>query len=207
MPRASRGLYSENLNSESKSPGYRRRSVVLAPLPSWSTLACADPFSQPSTVTLPFAIRRPPRRSPHSRPFASTVSTRSSSPYTTPSAAAGRSTEEPGGGRSAAAVQRRLPGVPQWRVGQSGGMLVGPAVGDSGPVESASRCLRCWHVCARRRRNDNNPQVIAHSGGSKPMVVCDKPPRGAGPGGVFRFGQFPNNSCRRRTVLHPRPKP
>ena len=59
-----------------------------------------------------------------------------------------------------------------WGLGQSGATLVGPAVGDSGPVESASRCLRCWHVCARCRRNNSNLQVIVRSG-SKPILVCD----------------------------------
>ena len=59
-----------------------------------------------------------------------------------------------------------------WGVGQSGGTLVGPAVGDSGPVESASRCLRCWDVCARCRRNYSNLQVFVRSG-SKLILVCD----------------------------------
>jgi hypothetical protein len=71
---------------------------------------------------------------------------------------------------------RRLPRASRrcWGVGQSGGTLVGPAVGDSGPVESASRCLRCWHVCARCRRNDSNLQVIVRSGSKRILrLVCD----------------------------------
>jgi hypothetical protein len=79
---------------------------------------------------------------------------------------------------------RRLPGGPgaaRWLPracrrscgsGQSGGTLVGPAVGDSGPVESASRCLRCWYVCARCRRNNSNLQVTVRSG-REPTLVCD----------------------------------
>ena len=73
----------------------------------------------------------------------------------------------PGAARRLPRASRRCCGV-----GQSGGTLVGPAVGDSGPVESASRCLRCWHVCARCRRNDSNQQVIVRSG-SKRIIVCD----------------------------------
>ena len=114
----------------------------------------ADPFSHPST--LPFAIRRPPRSSPHS------LSTHSF--CTTPFGGV------PGGPGAA----RRLPRASRrcWGVGQSGATLVGPAVGDSGPVESASRCLRCWHVCARCRRNNSNLQVIVRSG-SKLILVFD----------------------------------
>ena len=69
---------------------------------------------------------------------------------------------------------RRLPRASRrcWGLGQSGGTLVGPAVGDSGPVESASRCLRCWRVCARCRRNNSNLQMIARSG-SKLTLVFD----------------------------------
>ena len=69
---------------------------------------------------------------------------------------------------------RRLPRASRrcWGVGQSGATLVGPAVGDSGPVESASRCLRCWRVCARCRRNNSNLQVIVRSG-SKLTLVFD----------------------------------
>ena len=69
---------------------------------------------------------------------------------------------------------RRLPRASRrcWGVGQSGATLVGPAVGESGPVESASRCLRCWHVCARCRRNNSNLQVIVRSG-SRRILLCD----------------------------------
>ena len=80
----------------------------------------------------------------------------------------------PGPGGPGAARRRPLPPASRrcWGVGQSGGTLVGPAVGDSGPVESASRCLRCWHVCARCRRNNSNLQVIVRSS-SKPILFCD----------------------------------
>ena len=73
----------------------------------------------------------------------------------------------PGAARPLPRASRRC-----WGVGPSGGTLVGPAVGDSGPVESASRCLRCWDVCARCRRNNSNLQVLARSG-SKLILVCD----------------------------------
>jgi hypothetical protein len=88
------------------------------------------------------------------------------SKYKVPPSAACR----PGGPGAA----RRLPRAARhcWGVEQSGGTLVGPAVGNSGPVESASRCLRCWHVCARCRRNNSNLRVIVRSG-SKPILVHD----------------------------------
>ena len=73
----------------------------------------------------------------------------------------------PGAARPLPRASRRC-----WGVGPSGGTLVGPAVGDSGPVESASRCLRCWDVCARCRRNNSNLQVFVRSG-SKLILVCD----------------------------------
>ena len=73
----------------------------------------------------------------------------------------------PGAARPLPRASRRC-----WGVGPSGWTLVGPAVGDSGPVESASRCLRCWHVCARCRRNNSNLQVIVRSG-STLILVCD----------------------------------
>ena len=128
-------------------------SVVPAPLP-WSV-----PTPSPSQVPShsPSGGRRGVPRIPYH-----SLSTHSF--CTTPFGGV------PGGPGAA----RRLPRASRrcWGVGQSGGTLVGPAVGDSGPVESASRCLRCWRVCARCRRNNSNLQVIVRSG-SKPIQMCD----------------------------------
>ena len=130
-------------------------SVVPAPLP-WS-MPAPSPSQVPSHS--PSGGRRGVPRIPYHSLSAPSFCT---TPF-------GGVPGGPGAARPLPRASRRC-----WGVGPSGGTLVGPAVGDSGPGESASRCLRCWDVCARCRRNNSNLQVIARSeSGSKPILVCD----------------------------------
>ena len=130
-------------------------SVVPAPLP-WSMPTPSHSHWQVPSHSPSGGHRGVPRIPYHS--------------FSTPSFCATPFGGVPGGPGAA----RRRPRACRrsWGVGQSGGTLVGPAVGDSGPVESASRCLRCWRVCARCRRNNCNLQVIVRSD-SKPILLCD----------------------------------
>jgi hypothetical protein len=65
-----------------------------------------------------------------------------------------------------------------WVVSRYGVLIGKYASQKNGPVESASRWRRCWHVCARCRRNYNDLQAIIRSGSKlirtsvRPVDAC-----------------------------------